>query len=117
VTLKRRIRASGSCPAGVFARAGLEVVRRMASHNFRGFHDEIQIKIQSLDSHGCTNDQQIQASLAIRTLSPKTSTRPDTKHARILAMLRTPVPVGNSILLATDIESGDAPALCQRSVA
>ena len=23
-----------------------------------------------------------------------------------------PVPVGNSILLATDIESGDAPALC-----
>jgi hypothetical protein len=27
-----------------------------------------------------------------------------------------PVPVGNSILLATDIESGDAPALCERSV-
>jgi hypothetical protein len=27
------------------------------------------------------------------------------------------VPVGNSILLATDIESGDAPALCERSVA
>jgi hypothetical protein len=28
-----------------------------------------------------------------------------------------PVPVGNSILLATDIESGDAPALCERFVA
>ena len=27
-----------------------------------------------------------------------------------------PVPVGNSILLATDIESGDAPALCERFV-
>jgi hypothetical protein len=27
------------------------------------------------------------------------------------------VPVGNSILLATDIELGDAPALCERSVA
>jgi hypothetical protein len=27
------------------------------------------------------------------------------------------VPVGNSILLATDIESGDAPALCERYVA
>jgi hypothetical protein len=27
------------------------------------------------------------------------------------------VPVGNSILLATDIESDDAPALCERSVA
>ena len=27
------------------------------------------------------------------------------------------VPVGNSILLATAIESGDAPALCERSVA
>ena len=26
------------------------------------------------------------------------------------------VPVGNSILLATDIESGDAPALCERCV-
>jgi sulfonate transport system substrate-binding protein len=29
----------------------------------------------------------------------------------------SPVPVGNSILLATDIESGDALALCERSVA
>jgi hypothetical protein len=29
----------------------------------------------------------------------------------------TPVPVGNSILLATDIESGDAPALCEGFVA
>jgi hypothetical protein len=27
------------------------------------------------------------------------------------------VPIGNSILLATDIESGDAPALCERFVA
>jgi two-component sensor histidine kinase len=29
----------------------------------------------------------------------------------------TPVPVGNSLLLATDIESGDAPPLCERFVA
>jgi len=35
----------------------------------------------------------------------------------IAASARTPVPVGNSILLATDIESGDAPALWERSVA
>jgi hypothetical protein len=28
-----------------------------------------------------------------------------------------PVPVGNSIFLTTDIESGDAPALCERFVA
>ena len=28
-----------------------------------------------------------------------------------------PVPVGNSILLATDIELGNAPALCERIVA
>jgi hypothetical protein len=27
------------------------------------------------------------------------------------------VPVGNSILLATDIESGDAPASCERFIA
>jgi hypothetical protein len=38
----------------------------MASYNFRGSHDEIQIQVQSLDSLGCTNDQQIQASLKIR---------------------------------------------------
>jgi len=41
----------GFCPGGA------EVVRRMASHNFRGPHD--QIKIQSLDSLGCANDQQV----------------------------------------------------------
>jgi hypothetical protein len=35
----------------------------------------------------------------------------------LLTVAFLPVPVGNSILLATDIESGDAPALCQRSVA
>ena len=40
----------------------------MASHNFRGPHDEIQIKIQNLDALGCANDQQIQAGLAIPTL-------------------------------------------------
>jgi hypothetical protein len=33
------------------------------------------------------------------------------------ATSQAPVPVGNSILLATDIESGDVPALCERSVA
>jgi hypothetical protein len=55
----------GFCPGGA------EVVRRMASHNFRGPHDQIQIKIQSPDSFGRANDQQIQASLAIRTfISP-----------------------------------------------
>ncbi len=45
----------------------------MASHNFRGSHDQVQIevKIQSLDSLGCTNDQQIQASHAIRTFITK----------------------------------------------
>ena len=43
----------------------------MASRNFRGSHDEIQIKIQSLHSLGPTNDQQIEASLAIRTFISK----------------------------------------------
>ena len=37
--------------------------------------------------------------------------------ARIPQCRSSGVPVGNSILLATDIESGDAPALCERSVA
>ena len=43
----------------------------MASHNLRGSHDEIQIEIQSLHSLGCANDQQIPASLAIRTFITK----------------------------------------------
>jgi hypothetical protein len=60
-------------PCRGFAWGGAEVVRRMASHNLRGSHDEIQIEIQaqSLDSPGCTNEQQIQASLAIRTFISK----------------------------------------------
>src|SRR5258707_13398748 len=72
MTLKRRMSASGSCPAGVCP-GGAEVVRRMASHNFRGSHDQIQIKvkIQSLGALGWTNDQQIQASLTIRTIITK----------------------------------------------
>ena len=37
--------------------------------------------------------------------------------AHIPIVNHTVVPVGNLILLATDIESGDAPALCERSVA
>src|SRR5258706_12972042 len=43
----------------------------MASHNLRGSHDQIQIKIQSVDSLVRTNDRQIQASLAIRTFFTK----------------------------------------------
>jgi hypothetical protein len=35
----------------------------------------------------------------------------------VLTDTKLAVPVGNSILLATDIESGDAPALCERFVA
>ena len=41
----------------------------MASHDLRGSDDEIKIEIQvqSLDSPGRANEQQIKASLAIRT--------------------------------------------------
>jgi hypothetical protein len=38
----------------------------------------------------------------------------DADHLKVFA---NAVPVGNSILLATDIESGDAPPLCERFVA
>jgi hypothetical protein len=66
------MRASGLALPG-FCPGGAEVVRRMAPHNFRGSHDQIQVKIQiqSLDSLGCANDQQIYASLAIRTFVTK----------------------------------------------
>jgi hypothetical protein len=40
-----------------------------------------------------------------------------TLRQQIIVLRRTAVPIGNSILLATDIESGDAPALCERSIA
>src|SRR5260370_29979437 len=65
VTLKWRMRASGLALPG-FCPGGAEVVRRLASHNFGGSHDEIQIKIQvqNLDSLGCANDPQIQVSLS-----------------------------------------------------
>src|SRR5258705_11639938 len=63
----RGLALPGFCPGGA------EVVRRMASHNFRGSHDQVQIevKIQSLDSLGWANDQQIPASLAIHTFIAK----------------------------------------------
>ena len=70
VTFKRRMRASGSCPAEVCP-GGAEVVRRMASHNFRGSHDQVQIEGYGHDSLGCANDQHIQASLEIRTFITK----------------------------------------------
>src|SRR4051812_45977026 len=73
----------------------------MASHNFRGPHDEVPIKIQGLQSRGCTKHQQIQASLALP--APKAKTRADTKHGRILAMLRTPAGATISgLMTATD---------------
>jgi hypothetical protein len=60
VTLKWECALLGLALPG-FCPGGAEVVRRMAPHNLRGSHDEIQIKIQvqSLHSLDCTNDQQI----------------------------------------------------------
>ena len=67
----------------------------------------------------------------LRCRAPAVSARPVSRYRRDMlvvarsreSVLTGPgiptqvVPVGNSILLATDIESGDAPALCQGSVA
>ena len=63
----------------------------MASHSFRGSHDQIQIKIQSVDSLVCTNDRQIQASLAIRTFITKDLDAARHQARPHPAMLRTPV--------------------------
>ena len=70
VTLKCECALLGLALPG-FCPGGAEVVRRMASHNFRGSHDQVQIEDQNLDSLGCTSDQQIQASLAIRAFITK----------------------------------------------
>jgi len=75
----------------------------MASHNFRGSHDEVQIKIQSPHSLGRTNDQQIEASPAIRTFITKDLDAARSKYARILAMLRTPAGATvAAIMMATE---------------
>src|SRR5258706_4625155 len=70
----------------------------MASHNFRGSHDQVQIevKIQSLDSLGCTNDQQIQASHAIRTFITK-----DCHAARYQAGPHACIPADQTTLTST----------------
>jgi hypothetical protein len=44
---------------------------KLENVNFRGSHDQIQIKIQSLYALGCTNDRQIKASLTGRTFNTK----------------------------------------------
>ncbi|SHG45628.1 hypothetical protein [Bradyrhizobium erythrophlei] len=66
-------------------------------------------------STGTDPNQLLQASIFAQRQSERDFKR-ETYQQRISG-LQAAVPVGNSILLATDIESGDAPALCERSVA
>jgi len=91
VTLKWRMRASASCLPG-FCPGGAEVVRRTASHNFEDPMRKSKSKSKSKASARTvarTTSKSRPRSRSVQS-SPKTPTRSDTKHARILAMLRAP---------------------------
>jgi hypothetical protein len=88
--LKWRIPTSGSCPAGVFARAGLRWCgeRRRTTSEDPMTKSKSKSKAATRTAARTTSKSKPQSRPAHS--SPKTVTRPDTKHARILAMLRTP---------------------------
>ena len=57
--------------------------------NFRGSHDQAQNQAEGCDPLNRPKDRQTQISRTIGAHC-KAATGPDTKHARIIAMLRTP---------------------------
>src|SRR5260370_21088878 len=84
------MRASGSCPAGGFAWAGLRWCggwRRITSEDPMT-KSKSKAKASTRSAARTTSKSKPRSRSAHS--SPKTSTRPNTKHARILAMLRTP---------------------------
>src|SRR6202165_1860315 len=86
------MRASGSCPAGGFARAGLRWCggwRRITSEDSMTKSKSKSKSKASTRAAARTSSKSKPRSRSAHS-SPKISTRPDTKHARILAMLRTP---------------------------
>src|SRR6266404_5793897 len=94
------MRASGSCPAGGFAWAGLRWCggwRRITSED-----PMTKSKSKASRSAARTTSKSKPRSRSAPS-SSKTGTRPDTKHARILAMLRTPAGATiAAIMTATD---------------
>ena len=59
--------------------------------NLRGSHDQAQIQAEGCGPLNRPKDQQVQPLASDRRLHrPRSAARPDTKHARIIAMLRTP---------------------------
>jgi Protein of unknown function (DUF3489) len=79
----------GSCPAGCFIRAGLGWCGGWRRANFRGSHDQTQIQAKG---HGPINrpkDRQSRLAQATGSII-KGSCGADTKHARVIAMLRKP---------------------------
>src|ERR1700704_5959367 len=84
------MRASGSCPAGGFARAGLRWCggwRRITSEDPM---TKSRSKSKASTRTAARTTSKSKAPSRSEQSSPKTSTRPGTKHGRILAMLRTP---------------------------
>src|ERR1700674_3199623 len=82
--------ASGSCPAGVLPRTGL----RWCGGSRRITSEDLMTKSKSKSKASTSSAARTTSKSKPRSRSPhstpKTSTRPGTKHARILAMLGTP---------------------------
>ena len=71
--------------------------------NLRGSHDQAQIQAEGCDPLNRPKDRQARVSQAIGACIVQISSGPDTKHARIIAMLRTPAGATiAAIMTATD---------------
>ena len=77
-----------SCPAGRFARAGLRWCGGWRRTTSEDPMTKSKSKASTRSAARTTSKSKPRSRSALS--SPKTSTRPDSKHARILAMLRTP---------------------------
>ena len=93
--------ASGSSPAGRFARAGLRWCGGWRRANLGGSHDQAQIQAKGCDPPNNSKDQQISRAIGARIV--QAGNGPHTKQAAIIAMLRTPAGATiASLVTATD---------------
>jgi len=83
-------RPIGSRPAGWFCSAGLRWCGGWRRTNLRGSHDQPKSKPKAAVRSTSRSTNKSSTRMRLAPSSSKTAMRPDTKHARIIAMLRTP---------------------------
>jgi Protein of unknown function (DUF3489) len=80
----------GVLPCRLFCPSGAEVVRRMASHDLEAPMTKSKSKIKVATRTAAQRTSKGKSRTRAAPASSKTTARPDTKHARIIAMLRAP---------------------------